>query len=212
LDAIVLSGLLRDKKIYVEATHMKMRTIKLTPKFLMDAIQGKPCAYVSNLPSDVELLDVRYDLFSGQIQAIVISKSFEDLVDAYPIHEFNIVYSEAKKASGPPTAPTQKTSPSPSIPSTKTESKPTATVQIEPATLKRTQIQKKPNTSLMEEEFSAEQRRLLSFSFDGDFLVIKPVKFLKTEWDDINEVVRSLGGRWVKGDIISYWEVPLEQK
>ena len=61
----------------------------------------------------------------------------------------------------------------------------------------------------MEEEFSAEQRKLLSFSVDGNFLVVKPVKFLKAEWDDINEVVRSLGGRWVKGDIISYWEVPL---
>jgi hypothetical protein len=36
------------------------------------------------------------------------------------------------------------------------------------------------------------------------------VTFLKTEWDDINEVVRSLGGKWVKGDIISYWEIPLQ--
>ncbi len=34
--------------------------------------------------------------------------------------------------------------------------------------------------------------------------------FLKAEWDDINEVVRSLGGKWVKGDIISYWEIPLQ--
>lgn len=212
MDAIVLSGLLRDKKTDMKVMHMKMRTIKLTPKFLIDALQGKPCPVVSNLPSDVELLDIRHDLFSGQIQAIVSSNSFEDLVDAYPIHEFNLVYSATKKTSWSLTASTQKTSPSPSIPSAETESKLTATVQLEPATLKRTQIQRKPNTSLMEEEFTAEQRRLLSFSVDGDFLVIKPVKFLKAEWDDINEVVRSLGGRWVKGDIISYWEVPLEQK
>jgi hypothetical protein len=40
--------------------------------------------------------------------------------------------------------------------------------------------------------------------------VVKPVQFLKAEWDDINDVVRGLGGKWVKGDIISYWEIPLE--
>ena len=39
--------------------------------------------------------------------------------------------------------------------------------------------------------------------------MVKPVMFLKAEWEDINEVVRSLGGKWVKGDIISYWEIPL---
>ena len=63
----------------------------------------------------------------------------------------------------------------------------------------------------MEEEFSQEQRKLLSFTVDKEYLVVKPVKFLKAEWDDINEVVRSLGGRWVKGAIISYWEIPLQQ-
>jgi hypothetical protein len=41
--------------------------------------------------------------------------------------------------------------------------------------------------------------------------VVKPIQFLKAEWEDINEVVRSLGGKWVKGDIISYWEIPLQQ-
>jgi hypothetical protein len=40
--------------------------------------------------------------------------------------------------------------------------------------------------------------------------VVKPVQFLKAEWEDINEVVRSLGGKWVKGDIISYWEIPAQ--
>jgi hypothetical protein len=82
-------------------------------------------------------------------------------------------------------------------------------LQPEPTAAKKTLEQKKPNTSLMEEEFSEAQRKLLSFSVDRNFLVVKPAKFLKAEWDDINEVVRSLGGKWVKGDIISYWEVPL---
>ena len=64
--------------------------------------------------------------------------------------------------------------------------------------------------SKMENEFSPEQRKLLSFTVKADCVVAKPVVFLKAEWDDINEVVRSLGGKWVKGDIISYWEIPLQ--
>ena len=45
---------------------------------------------------------------------------------------------------------------------------------------------------------------------EGEFVIVKPVQFLKEEWEDINEVVRSCGGRWVKGDIISYWEIPAQ--
>ena len=60
-------------------------------------------------------------------------------------------------------------------------------------------------------EFSPEQRKLLSFQVKENSVVVKPIQFLKEEWEDINEVVRSLGGKWVKGDIISYWEIPLEQ-
>jgi hypothetical protein len=61
-----------------------------------------------------------------------------------------------------------------------------------------------------EQEFTPEQRRLLSFKTDGDCVIVKPTQFLKGEWEDINEVVRSLGGKWVKGDIISYWEIPVQ--
>ena len=57
---------------------MKMRMIKLTPEFLMERLQGKTSALNSNLPSDTELLDIKYDLFSGQLLAIVRSESFED--------------------------------------------------------------------------------------------------------------------------------------
>ena len=63
----------------------------------------------------------------------------------------------------------------------------------------------------MENEFSPDQRKVLSFTVKGDYVIVKPIQFLKAEWDDINEVVRSLGGKWVKGDIISYWEIPLQQ-
>jgi hypothetical protein len=64
--------------------------------------------------------------------------------------------------------------------------------------------------SNMENEFSPDQRKLLSFTAKDNCVVVKPVMFLKAEWDDINEVVRSLSGKWVKGDIISYWEIPLQ--
>jgi hypothetical protein len=62
----------------------------------------------------------------------------------------------------------------------------------------------------MENEFSPDQRKFLSFTVKGDVVLVKPVTFLKAEWEDINEVVRSLGGKWVKGDILSYWEIPLQ--
>ena len=64
------------------------------------------------------------------------------------------------------------------------------------------------DTSAVEEEFSPEQRELLSFTVDGDCVIVKPVQYLKDEWNEINDVVRSLGGRWVKGDFSSYWVVP----
>ena len=189
---------------------MKMRMIKLTPEFLMERLQGKTSSLTSNLPSDTELLDVKYDLFSGQVLAIVRSESFEDTAEAYPIPEFNVTYSANPKTA--PATATSKLEPKPSATLTlMPEPKIASSPKLEPSTVKKMQVQPKKNTSLMEEEFSQEQRKLLSFTIDKEYLVVKPVKFLKAEWDDINEVVRSLGGRWVKGSIISYWEIPLQQ-
>jgi len=56
---------------------MKMRTIKLNPDFLMETLQGKAAPFTSNLPDDIELLEIKYDLFSKQVLAIVRSDSFE---------------------------------------------------------------------------------------------------------------------------------------
>jgi hypothetical protein len=174
-----------------------MRMIKLTPEFLMERLQGK-ALLTSNLPNDIELLDIKYDLFANQVMAIVRSENFEDIAETYPIQEFVLTYS-ANPKTGPQT-----------IAPAKPNVKPTTAFKAEPVAVKRVQISPKKNTSMMEEEFSQEQRKLLSFSVDGDYVVVKPIKFLKAEWDDINEVVRGLGGRWVKGDIISYWEIPLQ--
>ncbi len=172
---------------------MKIRLIKLTPEFLIQLLQGK-AAFASNLPSDAELLDLKLDLFSKQVLAIVRSNSFEDTAE-YPIPEFNL-----KGAPEPKAAP-----------------KPIAIVKVEPkpeariASIKTLQPQPSKTALKMENEFSPEQRRVLSFTVKGGVVVVKPIQFLKEGWEDINEVVKSLGGKWVKGDIISYWEIPLEQ-
>ena len=175
-----------------------MRTIKFTPKFLLDALQGKAASFANNLPADAQLLDLRFDLCSNQILAVIRSDSFEDIAELYPIPEFKLTYTT--------TTPTTKTVTQPTA-TAKTETKPTTTTKPEPKTTTKTQ----PNTTTnkIENEFSPEQRKLLSFTVKEDCVVVKPVMFLKAEWDDINEVVRSLGGKWVKGAIISYWEIPM---
>jgi hypothetical protein len=164
---------------------MKMRMIKLTPEFLMAALQGK-ASFISNLPTDLELLDIKYDLFSKQVLAIVRSDLFEDVAESYPIPEFNVVYAASSKAVSQLAA------------KPKLESKPVEKAQLAPSL----------DTSAVEEEFSPEQRELLSFMVEGDCVIVKPVQYLKDEWNEINDVVRSLGGRWVKGDFSSYWVVP----
>ena len=166
---------------------MKMRMIKLNPEFLIKTLQGKAEPFNSNLPSDLELLDVKYDLFSKQVLAIIRSDSFEDVADAYPIPEFKVTYTI----------------------SSKTEAKPATSTKFEAKPAEKPHVQTSLDVRGIEEEFSPEQRELLSFTVDGDFVVVKPIKYLKTEWNEINDVVKSIGGRWVKGDIISYWEVPI---
>jgi hypothetical protein len=183
------------KQAIVSVENMKMRMIKLNPDFIMEAIQGKAAAFASNLPSDVELLDIKYDLFAKQVLAIVRSNSFEDAADAYPTPELNIAYTNAK------TETKQETK---KVAVVKSEPKPVAGVKVKPAS----KAAKSQNVKGVEEEFSPEQRELLSFKADGDYVMIKPNEYLKAEWNEINEVVRSLGGKWVKGDFFSYWEIP----
>jgi hypothetical protein len=170
---------------------MKIRTVKLTPEFLIQLLQGKASAFTSNLPSDAELLDIKGDLFTKQVLAVVRSDSFEDVAENLPIPEFTLTITSEAKSAGKPTATIK--------PGAKSES-----ILAQP-----TQPQPNRYAAKMENEFSPEQRKLLSFTVKGNVVVVKPVTFLKAEWEDINEVVRSLGGKWVKGDIISYWEIPL---
>jgi hypothetical protein len=174
---------------------MKIRIIKLTPELLMKLLQGKASAFASNLPADAELLDLKLDLFSKQVLAVVRSDSFEDIAECCPIPELTLTKSAEPKPVPKPTI-TFKAEP-------KLESKP-ASVKVAKVT------QPSEPTTKWENEFSPDQRKQLSFQVKGDCVVVKPIQFLKAEWEDINEVVRSLGGKWVKGDIISYWEIPLK--
>jgi hypothetical protein len=164
---------------------MKMRMIKLHPKFLIETLQGKASSFTSNLPDDIELLDVKYDLFSKQVSAVIRSDSFEDVAESYPIPEFNVIYTTNPKTESQPTT------------SSKPGSEPT----------EKTPVQPSQDTRAVEKEFSPEQRNLLSFTVDGEYVIIKPNQYLKNEWDEINDTVRSLGGKWMKGDNFSYWAI-----
>ena len=177
---------------------MKLRMIKLTPESLMRAMRGKADPSILSLPEDTELMDIKYDLFTKQVIAVVRSDSFEDVPESHPIPEFNAAYPTKAK-----TTPQITPSPKPEL-QTQPSSKP------EVDTVKRTQIQPSRYTSRIEDEFTPEQRKLMSFRVEGDCVIAKPIQFLKAEWDDINETVKSLGGKWVKGDIISYWAIPLQ--
>ncbi len=172
-----------------------MRTIKLSPEILLDALQGKTSCFATNLPSDVQLLDLKFDLCSNQVFAVIRSDSFEDIAELYPIPEFKITYEKTPRAVSELTS------------NVKPEIKTAAIIKPQLEQAKRVQTQP---ANRMEKEFTPEQRKLLSFKVEDECVIVKPTQFLKAEWEDINDVVKSLGGKWVKGDIISYWEIPLQ--
>ncbi len=182
---------------------MRMRTIRLTPKFLADAIQGRTASIVSNLPADVELLDVKSDLSSNQVLVTLRSNSFEDITDSYPIPELKVTFVQRAQI----VKPTQTTATTATAQVAMSEAKQAPSARVEaptPATPGQSDM-----ATRMAGEFSPDQRKLLSFKLEGDYVIVKPQQFLKEEWEDINEVVRSLGGKWVKGEIISFWQIPL---
>ncbi len=164
---------------------MKMRTIKMRPEFLIQILQGKASSFTSNLPDNVELLDIKYDFFSKQVLTIIRSDVFEDVVESYPPPEFSVIYRTNPKA----------------------EFQPTTNVKTEVKSTEKTPVQPSRDTSAIEKEFSPEQRNLLSFKVDGEYVTIKPTQYLENEWDEINDTVRSLGGKWVKGNDFSYWAI-----
>jgi hypothetical protein len=191
---------------------MKLRILKLTPEQFAGLLQGKSIAFTSKLPSDLEVLNVKVDLFSRQVSIMVRSETFEDVPETLqipellPISTSKIQTSVAVVLTEPkPAQPTPKSV----IPASAPKIEPKPEIIVSSAIAKSLTPPANRYAVKMENEFSPEQRKLVSFSVKGDYVIVKPVAFLKAEWDDINEVVRSLGGKWVKGDIISYWEIPL---
>jgi hypothetical protein len=174
---------------------MRLRIIKISPEGLVQMLQGKNSA--SNLPNDIEILDLKMDLFSKQVSILIRSDCFDDVPEAIPIPEFVLTVPKENRTSSSKT-------PVPLKPEVNVEPKPTVS--------KLASSQSDPNrwALKMEKEFNPDQQKLLNFTVKGDVVVVKPITFLKAEWEDINEIVRSLGGKWVKGDIISYWEIPLQ--
>jgi hypothetical protein len=173
---------------------MKIRIVKLSPELLVGLLHGKVSTFTSNLPSDAEILDIKMDLFTKMVSVVVRSDSFEDVAESMPFPELILSKTTASNGSVKSSVPLK--------PQVFTESKSNIA--------KLPQPQPSRMASKMENEFSPDQRKLLSFTAKDNCVVVKPVMFLKAEWDDINEVVRSLSGKWVKGDIISYWEIPLQ--
>jgi len=45
----------------------------------------------------------------------------------------------------------------------------------------KTQVQTSSDTAAVEEEFSPEQRELLRFAAEGEYVFVKPIQYLKTE-------------------------------
>lgn len=182
---------------------MKLRVLKLTLEQFTGLLQGK-LSFPARLPNDLEVLDAKVDLFTKQVNLVIRSDSFEDVDESSPVPELVLSATPAEPAAV--TSPVPDAPAKPDIPVQTAEQKnegPSAVARAAPPPLSR-------YAAKMENEFTPEQRKLLSFTVKGDAVVVKPVTFLKAEWDDINDVVRSLGGRWVKGDIISYWEIPLQ--
>jgi hypothetical protein len=180
---------------------MKLRIIKINLDQFNALLKGNALSFSADFPEDIEVLDSTVDLFSRQVSFIVRSDSFPDIKETFPIPELT------PKA----TLETNGTIPMQASPTHKIEpkSKPTP-AETKPLTTNVAQPPISRYATKMENEFSPDQRKLLNFTVKDDCVIVKPVTFLKAEWEDINDVVRSLGGKWVKGDIISYWEIPLQ--
>jgi hypothetical protein len=177
-----------------QAITMKIQILKIPPESLARLLQGKASTFTASLPSDAEILDIKMDLFTKQVSMVIRSESFEDIAENISTPELHLSKSTESK----------------NLPKLATTVKAQAIPETKSMVAKLPQPLPSRMASKMENEFSPEQRKLLSFTAKENCVVAKPVMFLKAEWDDINEVVRSLGGKWVKGDIISYWEIPLQ--
>jgi len=174
----------------------------------------------------MELIDIKYDAFTKQVTTIIRSDTFKDIPEGTPTPELTYETSPQPQTPITPTPTVTDTTPK-NPPTTQTTSiqqksliqtlttpnQPSASTNI--GTGVKT-LGAKPETNQdtcgFEEEFTKEQRKVLKFTSSGDYVIVKPTQFLKTEWEDINDTVKSIGGKWVKGTTIDHWAIPKNPK
>jgi len=198
---------------------MKQRLLKFTPEELIRTLQGK-VAYPT-LPTDVELINIKYDAFTKQVLAVIRSDAFEEDIEGMSTLEFTckplpqtLTHLSPTPLDTPPKNPiTTQATPvlqRPLIQTLTASKQPTPTTNSTCIGVKT--LGSKPETNIdtcgFEDEFTKEQRKVLKFVSEGDYVIVKPTQFLKTEWEDINDTVKSIGGKWVKGGTIDYWAIP----
>ncbi len=205
---------------------MKQRILKLTPEAFIRTLQGKPAQL--NLPADLEVIDIKYDAYNKQVTAVVRSESFEDVAENQPIPELTLnppaqtqlpTSATVVTPAAAPTPVAAPKAPAPAAPTPQRTIIQNLTASSQHTTTSSSGVKTlgpKPESDLdtggLEDEFTKEQRKVLRFASDGDYVIIKPIHFLKNEWEDINDTVKSIGGKWTKGDIIDYWIVPKNPK
>jgi hypothetical protein len=196
---------------------MKQKILKLTSEELIRAIQSIKQTQLELLV-DVELIDIKYDAFTRQVFAVIRSDAFENVAEGASTPEF-IIESSSNPLSLSAISTTVNTSNSRSHSSAVSQKSliQTLTAQNQQglttnvgAGVKTLESKSEVNmdTCGFEGEFTKEQRKLLKFTSQGDYVIVKPIQFLKTEWEDINDIVKSIGGKWVKGTTIDHWAIP----
>jgi hypothetical protein len=209
---------------------MKQKILTLTPEELIRTIQGNQTQQ-HNLPPDTELIDIKYDAFTKQVTAVIRSNTFENNPEGIPTPKITYETSPPQIQTATPTHTTITDHPTktPTTTQTTTTTQKKSLIQTltttsnQPTTPTTTSISAgvktlgpKPETNIdtcgFEDEFTKEQRKLLKFTTTDEYVIIKPIQFLKTEWEDINDTVKSIGGKWVKSGTIDYWAIPKNQK
>jgi hypothetical protein len=209
---------------------VKQKILKITPEEIIRALQGNLNQKLY-LPVDTELLGIKYDVFTKQVIAVLRSDTFEDVPEGTSIPEFTCKSSASALPQQSQTTIVPATNMSVNaLDEVSTED---SGNQISPVVQQKSLIQtltvnssssstnigtgvktlgSKPESNMdtcgFEDEFTKEQRKVLRFTSVDDFVIVKPIQFLKTEWEDINDIVKSIGGKWVKGGTIDYWAIP----
>lgn len=191
---------------------MKQRILKITPEELIRTIQNKTTPL--ELPTDTELIDIKYDAYNRHVLAVIRSDTFEDLTEGTPTPEHTKKTPAHKQQTNPPTTqPTINTTPQkPLIQTLTTQNQLSTTSKGTGVKTLGSKAETNIDTCGFEDEFTKEQRKVLKFTSEGDYVIVKPTQFLKTEWEDINDTVKSIGGKWVKGPTIDYWAIPKNPK